>query len=136
MGQKSLAVLHRADASMIWNSYIYNKQYKWLSYNLWFAYIHFYKIIFFCNSYSYSFLNNMSNFKNKNLINISNKYISINKTSVRFSYYIDLYCLEFYNYLLLINIYFLTNLSFFKLKKKVWNKKKFNKLNPTSTNFF
>jgi len=29
MGQKSLAVLHRADSSMIWTACLYNKQYKW-----------------------------------------------------------------------------------------------------------
>ena len=135
MGQKSLSVLHRADSSMIWNSYIYNKQYKWLSYNLWFAYIHFYKIIFFCNSYSYVFLNHLSNSKNIQLITLPKKYIHLNKTSIRFSYYIDLYCLEFYNYLLLINIYFLTNLFFFKINKKR-KKNKLTKSNKLKFTFF
>lgn len=135
MGQKSLSVLHRADSSMIWNSYIYNKQYKWLSYNLWFAYIHFYKIIFFCNSYSYVFLNHLSNSKNMQLITLSKKYMHLSKTSIRFSYYIDLYCLEFYNYLLLINIYFLTNLFFFKINKKR-KKNKLTKSNKLKFTFF
>ena len=47
MGQKSLSVLHRIDSSMIWNSYIYDKNYKWLSYNLWISYLQFYKVLNF-----------------------------------------------------------------------------------------
>ena len=42
MGQKSLSSLHRIDSSMIWSSYIHDKRLKWLSYNLWFAYVQFY----------------------------------------------------------------------------------------------
>ena len=86
-------------------------------------YIHFYKIIFFCNSYNYVFLNNFSSKKNIQLIKLKKKNLFFTKTHVRFSYYIDLYCLEFYNSLLLINIYFLTNLSFFK-NKNLKNKNK------------
>lgn len=33
-------------------------------------------------------------------------------------YYIDLYCIEFYNFLLLINLYFQANLPFFQNKKR------------------
>lgn len=34
----------------------------------------------------------------------------------RFCYYIDLYCIEFFNQLILLNLYFLTNLDFYKNK--------------------
>ena len=43
----------------------------------------------------------------------------------RFCYYIDLYCIEFYNFILLLNVYFSTTLNFLNKKKK--NKKKKNK---------
>ena len=69
------------------------------------------------------------------LITLSKKYMHLSKTSIRFSYYIDLYCLEFYNYLLLINIYFLTNLFFFKINKKR-KKNKLTKSNKLKFTFF
>lgn len=54
------------------------------------------------------------------LLNIKlKKYKKLKSTPIRFSYFIELYCLEYFNYLLLINIFFLTNLSFFKKKKKI-----------------
>jgi len=71
-------------------------------------------------------LNNF--FLNQNyLVNIRfNKYSRLKSYNIRFSYFIELYCLEYYNYLLLINIFFLTNLSFFKDSKQLnlENKKK------------
>jgi len=73
MAQKSLSVLHRIDSSMIWNSYIYNRNYKWLSYNLWFSYIQFYKVIF-------CFDNNKKNTIQYNLIYIKNSFIFFNKS--------------------------------------------------------
>ncbi len=64
--------------------------------------------------------------KNDNYVILKNKNIyNISKTYIRFMYYIDLYCIEFYNFLLLINIYFKTNLIFFKSKKKKYIFKKF-----------
>ena len=33
---------------------------------------------------------------------------------VRFSYHLDLYCIEVFNHLLLLNIYFLVNLGYLK----------------------
>ena len=71
-------------------------------------------------------LNNF--FLNQNyLVNARfNKYSRLKSYNIRFSYFIELYCLEYYNYLLLINIFFLTNLSFFKDSKQLnlENKKK------------
>ena len=119
MGQKSLPALHRIDSSMIWHSYIYDKNYKWLSYNLWFSYIQFYKILFFYDNFSFKTANNL-NYVNYDSILIYKKkqYFKINKTYIRFSYYVDLYCVEFYTYILLINLFFKTNLLFYKNKNK------------------
>lgn len=48
-----------------------------------------------------------------------NKFsFSLHKIIIRFMYYIDLYCIEFYNFLLLINLYFQANLPFFQNKKR------------------
>jgi len=47
------------------------------------------------------------------------------KNSKRFCYYIDLYCFEFLGQIILINLYYVANLKFYK-KKKTSNKK--NKL--------
>lgn len=109
-------MLHRADSSMIWNSYLFDKNYKWLSYNLWFTYINFYKVLFFFNfkvSKNVWLLNYYKN--NKKFSSIKKKKIfKLSKTSVRFSYYIDLYCIEFLNQLILLNLYFFTNLFFYK----------------------
>lgn len=73
---------------------------------------------------------NLNNFffqKNTLLNSCNNKYNRLQYNNIRFSYHIELYCLEYYNYLLLLNIFFLTNLNFFKISKK----KKYdnNKLN-------
>lgn len=102
---------------MIWNSFLFSKTNKWLSYNLWFTYIHLYKVLFFFNftilkncKILYQFKQNKLNlYKNNN----KTKFL-LNKTKVRFSYYIDLYCIEFLNQLILLNLYFLTNLYFYK----------------------
>jgi hypothetical protein len=119
MGQKSLYCLHKVDTSMIWESSVHNLNYKWLSYNLWFTYLYFYKFMTFNNRNSEIVFNNVYNNFN-NLIKTTNwKYKQFNHVNIRFTYHIDLYCLEFVNYLLLINIFFLTNLKFFKREKKV-----------------
>ena len=118
MGQKSLSVLHRIDSTMIWNSYIYNKNYKWLSYNLWFVYTQFYKIVFFIDQNEFIIYNNLHYTKNTFLTKNYNNCCNIFKNQKRFSYYIDLYCIEFYNYLILLNLYFQTDLLFFKNKKE------------------
>lgn len=116
MAQKSLSVLHRIDSSMIWNSYIYDKKFKWLSYNLWFSYIQFYKICFFFNVDNSNTNTNLTYLKNSFILKNNVKYFNLIKTPTRFSYYIDLYCVEFFNYILLINLYFYTNLLFYKHK--------------------
>jgi hypothetical protein len=64
-------------------------------------------------------LNNFFFYQNYLLNKQSNKYIKLKSINIRFSYFIELYCLEYFNYLFLINIFFLTNLSFFKKKKKI-----------------
>lgn len=124
MGQKSLSVLHRIDSTMIWNSYIYDKDYKWLSYNLWFMYIQFYKIIYFIDQNEFTIYNNLHYTTNGFLKNRFSNYYKIFKTSKRFSYYIDLYCIEFFNFLILLNLYFQTDLNFFKKKRKKYKFKK------------
>lgn len=113
MGQKSLSLLHRADASMIWSSYIFDKKNKWLSYNLWFMYIYFYKNIIFCQFY---LKKNKKYFhkQTKSLSLTTNKRLYLNKSKLRFSYYIDLYCIEIFESLILINLFFFTNLRFYK----------------------
>jgi hypothetical protein len=116
LAQKSLSVLHRIDSSMIWNSYIYDKKFKWLSYNLWFSYIQFYKICFFFNVDNSNTNTNFTYLKNSFILKNNVKYFNLIKTPTRFSYYIDLYCVEFFNYILLINLYFYTNLLFYKHK--------------------
>lgn len=121
MGQKGLSVLHRIDSSMIWQSYVYNKNYKWLSYNLWFAYIQFYKVIFYVDT-DLMLRNNLA-YHNTFLIKTYNNIHKVYKTHIRFSYHIDLYCIEFYNFLLLLNVFFYANLDFFQHKEK-WKKKK------------
>lgn len=118
MAQKSLSMLHRVDASMIWSSYLFDKKFKWLSYNLWFIYIQFYKIIFFFNIQDKK-NNKFLKYYNK-ISFITNKkknFFYLKKNNFRFSYYLDLYCIEFYNYLLLLNLYFFTTLKFYKKKK-------------------
>ncbi len=122
MGQKSLSALHRVDSSMTWNSSIIEKDYKWLSYNLWFIYIQFYKIIFFCNSKTNYIKVNILNNNSKNYLKSNNK-IKLNKSFVRFSYVIDLYCIEFLNSVLLLNLFFKTNLRYYKNSKIKINKK-------------
>lgn len=127
MGQKSLSSLHRIDSSMIWSSYIHDKRFKWLSYNLWFAYIQFYKVIFFFNYEKSKFRRNVfccfsKNFLSSKLVN----YKHPSKTNLRFCYYIDLYCVEIFNFLLLLNLYFFTTLAFYKKKKKKISMKKLN----------
>ena len=124
MGQKGLSTLHRIDASMVWQSNIYNKKYRWLSYNLWFAYVQFYKIIFYIDRDFYLYNNltydSRSSFITKKYKNIYKIY----KNSIRFSYHIELYCFEFYKTILLFNIYFKTNLFFYKNYNRRRRKKK------------
>lgn len=68
--------------------------------------------------------NNFSSINNTLVDSLINKHKKFKNTQIRFSYHIELYCLEFLNYLILLNIFFLTDLSFFKLKK---NNKKYKK---------
>ena len=124
MAQKSISVLHRIDSSMVWDSFIFNKNYKWLSYNLWFIYFQFYKIIFFIDQDKFLIYNSL-HFKNNILKKKKfNNYSIMSKNLKRFCYYIDLYCIEFYNYIILLNLYFSTNLSYLNKKKKKKKKKK------------
>jgi hypothetical protein len=109
---------------MIWNSFLFDKHYKWLSYNLWFTYIQFYKVIFFFD-FTLKLNTKMLNYYyRRNFIFTSKKYkqFKLTKTKPRFSYYTDLYCLEFFDQLLLLNLYFFTTLQFYK--KKHYLKKK------------
>jgi len=119
MAQKSLSLLHRIDTSMVWTSFIHEKKYKWLSFNLWFFYLYFYKVFFFFNidklkSKNIYFRDFNTFIKNHNI-----KYLHIKNTYVRFSYHIDLYCIEFFNYIILLNLYFETSLFFYKKKKEI-----------------
>lgn len=123
MGQKSLSVLHRIDNSMIWDVNMYNKNYKWLSYNLWFAYINFYKVIFFLEQNQFYFFNNLTYFQNSFITNRYQIFYTLIKNYKRFSYYIDLYCITFIDVIILINVYFETTLLFYKQKKKYIKKK-------------
>ncbi len=131
MGQKSLYSLHRVDSSMIWESSLCNSNYKWLSYNLWFTYLYYYKFMTFNFRNSSIIFNNIFNNFNSLISNKNWKYRKFQKIDIRFTYHIDLYCIEFLNYLLLINIFFLTNLKFFKKKKK-----KKNYIKKLVNNFF
>lgn len=120
MGQKSLSMLHRADCSMIWNSFLFDKHYKWLSYNLWFTYIQFYKVIFFFDftvRENLFFLNHY--YRKSYFLTYLKKDYKMTKTTPRFSYYTDLYCLEVFNQLILLNLYFYTTLEFYKKKKNI-----------------
>lgn len=119
MAQKSLSLLHKIDSSMIWTSYIYEKKYKWLSYNLWFFYLFFFKNIFFIklsnnNEFQRNYFKEFNTFIRKNKSN----YIKIDESAPRFSYYIDLYCIEFFNIIILLNLYFQTKIEFYKKKNK------------------
>lgn len=112
---------------MIWNSQIFDKKHKWLSYNLWFIYIQFYKVIFFFNP-TFKKDESLLNSKYKRSFF---KYLKKNcnyptKNFKRFCYYIDLYCFEFLGQIILINLYYVANLKFYK-KKKTFNLK--NKIN-------
>jgi hypothetical protein len=97
---------------MIWTSYIYEKKYKWLSFNLWFFYLYFYKNFFFFKLDSEK--QNPKHFIEFNTFvkNKQNKYVKIEKINNRFNYYIDLYCIEFFNYIILLNLYFETQLKY------------------------
>jgi hypothetical protein len=112
---------------MVWNSQIFDKKHKWLSYNLWFIYIQFYKIIFFFNPSVKKDKAIMHSQYKKSLFKPLKKYCNYpTKNSKRFCYYIDLYCFEFLGQIILINLYYVANLKFYK-KKKTSNKK--NKIN-------
>jgi hypothetical protein len=113
-------MLHRADASMIWNSFLFDKNYKWLSYNLWFIYIQFYKVLFFFD-FSIKANNSLLTYytKSKFLTFKKKKIFKLSSVTPRFSYYIDLYCFEFFNQLFLLNLYFFTNLQFYKKKPTI-----------------
>ena len=51
------------------------------------------------------------------LLNIKlKKYKKLKSTPIRFSYFIELYCLEYFNYLLLINIFYEYDCDLLKLK--------------------
>lgn len=124
MGQKGLSTIHRIDSSMFWQSFIYNKDYRWLSYNLWFAYIQFYKIIFLLNNDLILYTNVVYN-NNSYVYTYSKNIYKIYKHHKRFAYHVELYCFEFLNYLLLINVFFKANLLFFKdsAKRKTFKKR-------------
>lgn len=121
LGQKSLYTLHRTDSSMVWNSQIFDKKHKWLSYNLWFVYIQFYKIIFFFNPKRRKDRAILNSKYKKSFFIVSKKYCDYStKNSKRFCYYIDLYCFEFLGQIILINLYYVASLKFYK-KKKTFN---------------
>lgn len=107
---------------MIWSSFLFDKKFKWLSYNLWFIYIQFYKVIFF-----FDVKNNKNNkllkrYDKKSFMLVKKKnFYYLKKNTPRFSYYLDLYFIEFYNHLILLNLYFFTTLKFYK-KRKIINK--------------
>ena len=116
LAQKSLSMLHRADCSMIWSSFILYKKYKWLSYNLWFYYIQFYKVIFFFDFTINKNFKLLNHFYIKHILQSNKHKFKISSLTPRFSYYIDLYCLEFLNQLVVLNLYFYTTLEFYKQK--------------------
>lgn len=116
-------MLHRSDCSMIWNSFLLDKNYKWLSYNLWFFYIQFYKVIFFFNFTINKNFTILNYFYINKFIYIKTKKFKLSSKTPRFSYYIDLYCLEFLNQLILLNLYFFTNLDFYKKKRNLTKNK-------------
>jgi hypothetical protein len=123
LAQKSLSILHRVDTSMIWTSFFHEKRYKWLSFNLWFFYIFFYKNFFFFNLKKL----NINYFKDYNyFLNFKKINKTIKKNSVRFSYHINLYCIETLNYLILLNLYFKTNLAFYRKKNITQDNNKIN----------
>lgn len=110
---------------MIWNSFLLDKHYKWLSYNLWFTYIQFYKVIFF---FDFTLKNNkklLNYYFRKNFLFNSKKWkqFKLSKTKPRFSYYTDLYCIEFFDQLILLNLYFFTTLEFYKKKHSLKKQK-------------
>jgi hypothetical protein len=113
---------------MIWNSFLLDRKHKWLSYNLWFFYIQFYKVVFF---FSFSINKNfkiLNYFYIKKILYSKKKKFKLDSITPRFSYYIDLYFLEFLNQLILLNLYFFTNLKFYKKEnnlKKKWLKNQF-----------
>lgn len=85
-------------------------------------YIQFYKVVFFFNiqdEKKNKFLHQYNKFSF--LINKKKNFFYLKKNTPRFSYYLDLYCIEFYNHLILLNLYFFTVLKFYK-KKKNYNK--------------
>jgi hypothetical protein len=115
MAQKSLSILHRVDTSMIWTSFFHEKKFKWLSFNIWFFFLYFYKNYFFFNiKKNYHYFTNSTNF-----LNFKKIPKNINNSKLRFSYYINLYCIEWLNYLILLNLYFKTNLRFYKKKQQI-----------------
>lgn len=107
---------------MVWHSFLFDKKHKWISYNLWFFYIQFYKVIFFFNFSINKNFKILNYFYLKNILYSRKKKFQLNTTSPRFSYYIDLYFLEFLNQLILLNLYFFTNLSFYKKKTNLKKK--------------
>lgn len=110
---------------MVWNSFLLDKNYKWLSYNLWFTYIQFYKVIFFFDFIVQGNKKLLNYYYRKNFLFKSTKYkqFKLTKTKPRFSYYTDLYCIEFFDQLILLNLYFFTNLEFYKKKRSIKRKK-------------
>ncbi len=64
-----------------------------------------------------------------------NNYITPTPSDKKFQYYIDIYCIEFDKYILLINIYFLCNLIFYQKTKKKQKNKKLKKNNFFNTYF-
>lgn len=117
MGQKAFSMLDKADSSLVWTASIFDRKYKWLSYNLSLSYIQFYKNILFFNVKfkplkKYNISQNIFFFKPKG------ETKAVKKESIRFSYHLDLYFIEVLNYLLILNIYFLINLEYLKRSGK------------------
>ena len=121
MGQKAFSILDKTDSSLVWTASIFDRRYKWLSYNLWFSYIQFYKNTLFFNV-RFSSLKKYNTSQNKIFFKTKGEVRAPRREAVRFSYHLDLYFIEIFNYLLLLNIYFLINLEHLKKTGK-WQRK-------------
>ena len=124
MAQKSLSVLHRIDTSMTWDIRVFNKKYKWFSYILWFFYTYLYKKIFFLEQDSDYLWYHLHNPKSLYIQQKQSNYVYPSNLVKRFSYFISLYCLEFLNYVIILNIFFQINLSTLNQKRFIRKKKK------------
>lgn len=92
-------------------------------------YIYFYKVVFFFSACDKNTLTDHNKQKKIYFIKKTKTKNYIQKNKPRFSYFIDLYFVEFLDYVLLINVYFFTTLKFYKRKLK--SKKTFTKFFKT-----